>query len=188
MTGKRLWQTIRLCTIMSSANRTEYLRKKRVFGAIGDNCNIQSRKVPLYARLIKLGNNVKIASNVSFVTHDVTHNMLNSSPLNKNQTFQEKVGCIEIKDNVFIGSGTTILYDVRIGENVIVGAGSLINRDIPPNSVVAGTPARVVCSLDEYISKRKEASSYPLEYAPENETISEALIKWCWSKFYSNRD
>ena len=134
----RLGQTLRLCTIRTSEGRTNYLKKKGVFGAIGDNCRIQDRKVPLYARFIKLGNNVKVASNVTFITHDVTHVMLNDIPIFNEKRVQEKIGCIEIQDNVFVGAGSTILYDVRIGSNVIIGAGSLINKDVPSNSVVGG--------------------------------------------------
>ena len=50
---------------------------------------------------------------------------------------------------MFIGARSMILYDVKIGNNVIVGAGSLVNRDIPDGSVVAGIPARVIGRFDE---------------------------------------
>ena len=80
MTFKRLWQSFRLLTIRGSRARTEYIRKQHVYGAIGDNCTIQKRKVPLYANLIRLGNNVHIASNVSFLTHDVSYMVLNNLP------------------------------------------------------------------------------------------------------------
>lgn len=58
-------------------------------------------------------------------------------------------------DNVFIGSGTRILYNTRIGHNVIIGANSLVNKDIPDNSVYAGIPARRICSFDEYVEKQR---------------------------------
>lgn len=70
----------------------------------------------------------------------------------------ERVGCIEIMDNVFIGSGTRILYNTRIGSNVIVGSGSMVTKDIPDNSVVAGVPARYICSFDEYVRKARQYS------------------------------
>ena len=78
MNFKRLWYTFRLFTIRGSEARTEYIRKQHVYGSIGDNCTIQKRKVPLYANLIRVGNNVHIASNVSFLTHDVTYLVLNN--------------------------------------------------------------------------------------------------------------
>ena len=137
MTKKRLWQTIRLWTMMSSKSRVDYLRKKNIFGHIGNDVTIMDRKVPLYAKLIKIHNNVRIASNVSFVTHDITHVMLNKC-LNNSEVNNEIVGCIEIMDNVFVGTNVTILNNVRIGPNVIVAAGAVVSKDVPPNSVVGG--------------------------------------------------
>ncbi len=106
MTFKRLWQTFRLFTIRRSEARTEYIRKQHVYGPIGDNCTIQKRKVPLYANLIRLGNNVHIASNVSFLTHDVSYLVLNNIPdISKAGGVQERVGCIEIGGQCLCGFG-----------------------------------------------------------------------------------
>lgn len=52
-----------------------------------------------------------------------------------------------IKQNASIGSGTTILGGVTVGSNAIVGAGSVVTKDVPPNSTVAGNPARVLRTL-----------------------------------------
>ena len=52
---------------------------------------------------------------------------------------------------------TVILKGVTIGDNCIVGACSVVNRDIPSNSVAVGNPARVICSIEEYYQKRKSA-------------------------------
>ncbi len=81
MQGKRLRITLRLMLIRSSIARAEYLKKKNVFRSIGNNCSIMNRTLPLYPELIRFGNNVHIASNVGFVTHDITHNMLNKCEL-----------------------------------------------------------------------------------------------------------
>ena len=184
MRGERLRQTLRLYTILTSTKRTKYLRDKHIFGAIGDNCNVMSRTVPLYAKLIKLGNNVRLASRVTFVTHDVTHVMLNSNPTLNGEKFKEKIGCIEIQDNVFVGAGSTILYGVRIGSNVIIGAGSLVNKDVPSNSVAVGVPARVISSFDDYVTKRKAEQTYPETLGPGEETVDDATAQWCWEQFY----
>ena len=77
MTIKRLWQTIRLWSLRRSKDRVEYLKKNHIFGQIGENVTIMDRRIPLYANLIRIHNNVHIASNVLFVTHDITHLMLN---------------------------------------------------------------------------------------------------------------
>lgn len=184
MRGKRLRQTLRLYTILTSTKRTKYLKEKHIFGAIGKNCNVMNRTVPLYAKLIKLGNNVRLASGVTFITHDVTHAMLNANPYLQGKKFNEKIGCIEIQDNVFVGAGSMILYGVRIGSNVIVGAGSLVNKDIPPNSVVGGVPARVISTFDEYIAKRSADETYPIGLKPKGEIVSDATAEWCWEQFY----
>ncbi len=77
---KRLRYTIRLWMTLGSGKRTKYLRKKKIFASIGENCSIMDRKVPLYANLIRIGNNVHIASKVDFITHDITHVVLNNLP------------------------------------------------------------------------------------------------------------
>jgi len=173
MTKERLWHTIRLWTMIKSTDRVNYLRKKKIFGHIGENVLIMDRKIPLYANLIRIHNNVKIASNVTFVTHDVTHRMLNG--MVGEEKYQETVGCIEIMDNVFIGSNATILYDVKIGPNAIVAAGSLVTKDVPEGSIVGGVPARVIGSFDELYHKRIEESKDIVGeiYPPEV----------CWERF-----
>ena len=60
-----------------------------------------------------------------------------------------------IKKGASIGSGATILSNTKIGENAIVGAGSVVTRDVPPNAIVNGNPARVV----RYINEPKESAN-----------------------------
>ncbi len=141
-----------------NGKRISIIKRHNLYGSIGENCYIQKRKLPLYSNLVFLHNNVHIASSVGFVTHDIIHNMLNTKYRGKGGRFIEKVGCIEVMDNVFIGSGTRILYNIRIGTNVIIGSDSLVTKDIPDNSVYAGVPARFICTFDEYVSKHKKYS------------------------------
>ncbi|BDZ82316.1 hypothetical protein Lac2_04500 [Claveliimonas bilis] len=58
--------------------------------------------------------------------------------------FPEKVGYIEIMNNVYIGYNATIMPNVRISENVIVGAGTLISKDLESNGVYVGVPVREI--------------------------------------------
>ncbi|MBR3079596.1 MAG: acyltransferase [Prevotella sp.] len=185
MTRKRLWQTIRLNLMMSSVNRVNYLRKKHIFREIGENVTITDRKIPLYAKLIRIHNNVRIASNVSFATHDITHFILNKMPDFHGRGYSETIGCIEIMDNVFIGTNSTIVSGVRIGPNAIVAAGAVVTKDVPENSVVGGVPARYICSFDEWLEKRKE--QYPLELKPTHQEISDELAQYMWEKFEKDR-
>lgn len=132
----RYLQILRLYLIQSPMRRTDYMRKKKIFHSIGNRVMINSRKIPLYAKLISIGSNVWMASGVEFITHDVTHYMLNR--MKDGNKYTEKIGCIEIGNNVFIGAGAKILYDVKVGDNVIIAAGALVNKDVPSNSVVGG--------------------------------------------------
>ncbi len=56
---------------------------------------------------------------------------------------------IEIEDNVWIGGGAILLPGVRIGKNAVVGAGSVVPRNVPANTVVAGNPARVIREIEQ---------------------------------------
>ena len=124
----RLRHTIGMCCTLSAFKRAEYLKKHHIFKYVGKNCMVMFRKIPLHANLISFQDNVRIASNVLFVTHDVTFSMLNEKY--HTDKFKEYKDCIDVRDNVFIGANSTILYGVRIGPDVIIGAGSLVNKDI----------------------------------------------------------
>ena len=64
-------------------------------------------------------------------------------------------GKVKIGNNVFVGANSTILKGVSIGNNVIIGANSLVNKEVPDNVVIAGNPARVIMSIEEYYQKEK---------------------------------
>jgi hypothetical protein len=65
----------------------------------------------------------------------------------------QKFGTIEILDNCFIGLHAVLMGNIKIGPNSIVGASSVVTHDVPANVVVAGNPARVVSTLEEYKEK-----------------------------------
>lgn len=153
---KRLFYSVILFMLPKSSSRIKFIKKHGLYGFIGENVHIQKKKLPLYSNLIYIHNNVKIASNVGFITHDIIHKMLNDRA---NNGYIERIGCIEIMDNVFIGSGTRIMYNTRIGSNVIIGSGSIVTKDIPDNSVYAGVPAKYICSFDEYEAKARDYSN-----------------------------
>lgn len=176
-----------IAVIPGAGRRTRFMKKHHLYGSIGDKCMIQKRKLPLYSNLIYLHDNVKIASNVGFVTHDVIHTMLNAKEPGSGHI--ERVGCIEVMDNVFIGSGTRILYDTRIGSNVIIGSDSLVNKDIPDNSVYAGVPARFICTFDEYVEKSKAYSEdFRTKFGtPKIKDMDDALAEQLYRDFVSRR-
>lgn len=189
----RIWYSLRLCLIPSANKRAQYMKSKKIFYQMGANVSIESRKIPLYPQLIKFHNNIVVASDVSFVTHDAIHGVMNRY-LQSGQTtateaqIQENVGCIEIMDNVFIGAGSKILNGVRIGPNVVIGAGSLVTQDIPPNSVAVGIPAKVIGSFDALCDKRRSSNQYPKEWRPVGLVTSDALVNHLWEAFEKERN
>ena len=118
--NKRYWLMFRMLFIFSLMKRVKYMKAQGVFRKCGENVMIISRKIPLYSRLISIGNNVWIASGVSFLTHDVVYFMLKHLYTQKESKFAEKVGCIKIGNNVLIGVNTIALYDVKIGNNIVI--------------------------------------------------------------------
>ena len=118
---------------------------------IADDCRI--KKLPDFGTepyLITIGQHVSISFDVVFLTHDGATCLFRDEPKYKGVI---KFGKIEIKDNCFIGARSTIMPGVTIGENSIIGACSLVTKDVPPNSVYAGVPAKYICSTDEYAQK-----------------------------------
>jgi acetyltransferase-like isoleucine patch superfamily enzyme len=112
---------------------------------------------------VKIGNRCKISSHTFicegvtleddiFIGHNVTFtNDLYPRATNGNGRLQTDAdwACIRtvIKRGASIGSGTTLLCGITVGENAMIGAGSVVTRNVPPGAVVAGNPARVIRSF-----------------------------------------
>ena len=131
-----------------------YLREKGV--KIGEGCEIYSvESFGSEPYLVEIGNNVRINSGVSLVTHDGGVWVLR----NLNPAFKEAdlFGKIIIHDNVHIGTNAIIMPNVEIGSNCIIGCGAIVTHDIPDNSIAVGVPARVIESIDEYIKKHEKS-------------------------------
>jgi acetyltransferase-like isoleucine patch superfamily enzyme len=192
MRGRRLFQTIRLAITRSATGRAAYLKRKGVFANIGEGCSFMPRMVPLYPELIRMGDNVRIASNVTFITHDCIHKNLNyyakSLPIDQKHTFNEGLGCIEIGNNVFIGEGCHIFYDVKIGDNVIVVSGSVVTNDIPENTVVRGIPAKKVCSFDDYYKMKAAKDNIEEDTMTVKESVTQEATEKLWKEFRAKRE
>lgn len=127
---------------------------------------------PSHCWLIEIGDNVTMAPRVHVLCHDAsTKKFLNYT----------KIGRVTIGNNVFIGAEVVVLPGVTIGNNVIVGANSTVTHDIPDNNVVAGTPAKVICTLEEYLNKEKErmesAPCYGEDYTLRKDVSMEKRMK-----------
>ncbi|EDT42681.1 sugar O-acetyltransferase [Burkholderia ambifaria] len=91
---------------------------------------------------LDIGDDVMIGPNVSLITsgHPV-------EPSHRRDFVVARP--IVIGNNVWIGAGATIIGGVTVGENAVVGAGSVVTRDVPPNTLVGGNPARIIRSIAE---------------------------------------
>ena len=139
--------------------RRDFLAK--IFGKIGEKCNIlppfrcdygfhievgenffaNYNFIVLDGNYVRIGDNVWIAPNVGIYAA--------GHPLDVEDRVggEEYAFPVTIGDNVWIGGGVTIIGGVTIGKNAVVAAGSVVIRDVPPDTLVAGNPARVVRKL-----------------------------------------
>lgn len=149
----------------------EFLKKHNAFHSIGESFFFQPYNLPADAKYIRFGNNVVVASNVSFICHDVIHNMLNHNSKYAGGGYTTYRGVIDVKDNVFIGANSTILAGVTVGSNAIIAAGAVVISDVPKGSVVGGVPARVIGNFDDMREKRLAYSQSAIEKMPKSEMI-----------------
>lgn len=175
MNLKRAWQSVCYYLHFDQMKRADYARRKGIYHYVGNNVRLPASLVPLHSDLISFHDNIEVASGVKFVVHDAIHGVLNFKyhGTKDNPEFPEKFDCIEVMDNVFIGSGTTVLGGVRIGPNAVIGANSLVNSDIPEGTVCAGSPARVIGPFDKLVEKRRSVEAF---------TTAEAA----WKRFYNS--
>ena len=148
--------------IPTSGGRTRFIvEHSNEFKHIGGGVFFKPRMYPADPELISIGDNVKIASDVQFVNHDIIAHMLNAKF--DTRSFNNFEGCIFIGDNVMIGTGTIILPNVKIGSNVIIGAGSIVSKDIPDNCVAAGVPCRKIGEFETMVEKYRRVEKHTCE-------------------------
>ncbi|MBE9462016.1 DapH/DapD/GlmU-related protein [Dyadobacter subterraneus] len=158
--GEVVSRTIRLCVQMNAeANGLDDVRKwlGEIIGTeIDDSTTIFPPFYTNFGQSIRLGKNIFINHACSFldiggitIEDDVqigprVNLTSENHPLNPADRKTLLLGSILIKRNAWIGAGATILPGVTIGENAVVAAGAVVSRDVAPNTVVAGIPAKVV--------------------------------------------
>lgn len=103
-----------------------------------------------YCYLLTIGDNTTISAGCRIMCHDAsTFRYLNYS----------KIGRVDIGKNCLIGERVIILPGTKIGDNCIISAGSVVNKEIPPNSIVVGNPARVYGRMEDYLDRHRK--QYP---------------------------
>lgn len=132
---KKLISKARFMALRNGFSRADYLRKHHLLCSIGENVYFYSRIVPSDPELLRLGDNVVIATNVRFLGHDRIDILLSGMFGQKYTKFYD---CIEVGSNVFIGANSTILPGVKIGDNSIIGAGAVVTKDLPAGFLWGG--------------------------------------------------
>ena len=156
-------RTIRLCVEMNATATELDQVRERLSDIIGTRIDGSTTIFPPFhtnfGRFIKLGKNVFINHACSFldiggitIEDDVqigprVNLTSENHPLDPADRKTVILQPILIKRNAWIGAGATILPGVTVGENAIVAAGAVVSRDVPPNTVVAGIPAKVVKTI-----------------------------------------
>lgn len=105
--------------------------------------------------LVEIGEDCVFSGKVHFHTHDGGVKVLNSAGFFNGQRM-DKVARIKIGNNCFVGNDVRIMMGVKIGSNCIVGAGSIVTHSVPDGCVVAGVPAKIICTIEEYYKKNLE--------------------------------
>ena len=102
--------------------------------------------------MLSIGKYCKISSGVRILTHDYSKSVLCNLPYGD----VGEASATIIGNNCFLGINSIILMGCQIGDNCIVGAGSVCTGKYPDNSVIAGSPAKIICSLEDYYKKKKQ--------------------------------
>lgn len=108
--------------------------------SVGKNCKISSHT--FICEGVHIGDSVFVGHNVTFINDKYPRS---ANPDGSIQT-ESDWNVVEtfVKNGASIGSSSTILCGVTIGENAIVGAGAVVTKDVPPNTIVAGVPAKII--------------------------------------------
>src|SRR5437868_12785601 len=112
--------------------------------SVGKRCKISSHT--FVCEGVTIEDNVFVGHNVAFI-NDSFPRATTDGQLQTEADW--KVERTLVKKGASIGSGCTILSNITIGENALVGAGSVVTKDVPPNSIVAGNPAKVLRYIDQ---------------------------------------
>jgi acetyltransferase-like isoleucine patch superfamily enzyme len=132
----------------------QFLKRRGVLYHMGEDCVIQNNVDITDPLHVRLGNNVWLTGCTLF-GHDGSVAMLKKM----SGLSLDSVGKVDILDNVFIGHRAIVMPGVTIGPNAIVAAGSVVTRDVPPNTIVGGVPAKPLGTLDDYLQRCQERTA-----------------------------
>lgn len=186
MRADRFYHSIRLLLCRSPRKRANYLKEHNLLGAIGENCMWGPWLLPLYPKMIRLHDNVHVHKTARIVTHDMLNRFLSLCDPESDFGFREKLGCIELMDNVYIAMNVTIMPNVRVNKNCIISAGSVVTSDIPENSMASGIPAKPTGRFDMFMALRKMGRGQTVEF--KNQELPDELAEAEWERFLRRHD
>lgn len=138
-----------LLLITSDPFRVAQLWRQRGIDIGEGTCIYHDVVLDAQAGMLSIGKNC-VLTGCTILTHDASTNKLLGLKYGEPSIIKPVI----IEDDCFIGYGSIILMGIKIGRGSIVGAGAVVTRDISPNVVVAGNPARAVCTVGELVERR----------------------------------
>ena len=144
---------------------------------MGVNSFINYDCIMLNNAMVKLGDNVLVGPKVSFYT------AMHPTDAKQREQWLVYAKPITVEDNVWIGGSATILGGVTIGKNAIVGAGAVVTKDVEPNTIVVGNPARVLRKITAEDSKK-----YQEELAKQKDINKSEFNKMIAGQWYNAMD
>lgn len=119
--------------------------------SVGHRCKISSHT--FVCEGVTIEDNVFIGHGVTFINDSYPRSTTQAGELQTEKDW--RVETTVVKRGASIGSGATILSNLVIGENAIVGAGSVVTHDVPPNTIVAGNPAKVLRTVTNSLEAKR---------------------------------
>ncbi len=149
-----LW--VKLCR-PSSEEFALYLKRHGRLYAMGERCAVSRHTKFTDPAYVRLGDNVRLAR-CTIIGHDGSINMLQ----NAYGVRVDRVGKTDIRSNVFVGEQAILLPGITIGPDAMVAAGSVVTRDVAPGDIVAGSPAKTIGKVADYVARlERETDAVP---------------------------
>ena len=123
---------------------------------------------PDYCFLITIGDHCGFGEECMILAHDAQMDEFLDST---------RIGRVVINESCHIGARSVLLPGVEIGARTLVGANSVVSRSLPPDSVCAGSPAKVICSLDEYLARHRKKIGESTTFLYQNISPSPLMVE-----------